>query len=156
HVLLFSGFFVLFIGTTLISIEHSAAAAIGRAANDPVFHKGVYFGVYEIVMDFAGVAMIAGCVMFLVRRLQGRGSFGRTPADVVILLALIAIGVTGYLVEALRIIHAQTPLPGLSPIGYACALIFVSSGVTAASAGQIHFVLWWAHAFLALAFIAWM
>src|SRR5829696_576153 len=45
HVLLFSGFFVLLIGTTLVGIEHVFADVLGRAADNPVFHKGVYFGV---------------------------------------------------------------------------------------------------------------
>jgi Fe-S oxidoreductase/nitrate reductase gamma subunit len=156
HVLLFSGFFVLFIGTTLIAVEHLAAAALGREPNNPVFHKGLYFGVYEFVMDVAGVALLTGCVMFLIRRWQGRGSFARSTADVAILLSLVAIGVTGFLVEGLRIIHVQTPLPALSPIGYACAMAFAGAGVTPESAAQIHLILWWVHAFLALAFIAQM
>ena len=56
HVLLFSGFFVLTIGTILISIEHVLADLLGRETGDPVFHKGVYFGVYELVMDTFGIA----------------------------------------------------------------------------------------------------
>src|SRR5689334_22607129 len=47
HVLLFSGFVVLTIGTTLVCIEHILADLLGRAPGDPVFHKGVYFGVFE-------------------------------------------------------------------------------------------------------------
>ncbi len=43
HVLLFSGFVVLLIGTTLIAIEHLLADALGRESNNPLFHKGVYF-----------------------------------------------------------------------------------------------------------------
>src|SRR3954471_5812887 len=156
HVLLFGGFLVLFIGTTLISVEHWLAAAIGRDSNHPVIHKGVYFGAYEFVMDVAGIALIAGCLMFLIRRWRNRGSFARSPADVGILVVLIAISVTGYFVEGLRIIHAQTPLPGLSPVGYACGAASASFGVTKASASAIHHVLWWTHAFLALAFIALM
>ena len=156
HVLLFSGFLVLLVGTTLISIEHLLADVLGRDAGNPVFHKGVYFGIYEIVMDVFGVALITGCVMFLVRRCRGVGSFARGPADVGILLALIAIGLTGYLVEGLRIIHVQTPYPGLSPVGYLCGTVFASLNVDRNAAGQIHFVLWWAHAVLALGFIAMM
>ena len=156
HVLLFSGFIILFIGTTLISIEHILADALGREPGNPVFHKGVYFGIYEVVMDVAGVALIAGCTMFLWRRWRAEGSFAHSRADVAILLVLIAIGVTGYLVEGLRIILAQTPLPGLSPVGYAFALGFTAVGVTPASAVQVHQALWWAHAFLALGFIALM
>ncbi|HJQ80113.1 MAG TPA: (Fe-S)-binding protein [Lacipirellulaceae bacterium] len=156
HVLLFSGFVVLLIGTTLIAIEHVLADALGREPNNPLFHKGVYFGVYEIVTDVFGLALIAGCVMFLARRWRNAGSFARSPADVGILIALIAISITGYLVEGLRILFAQTPLPGLSPIGYLCALSFAAAGLNLETAAAFHFALWWAHAFVALGFIALM
>src|SRR5262245_65167449 len=81
HLLLFSGFIVLLIGTTLIAIEHVLADLLGRAPDDPVFHKGIYFGVYEIVMDVFGIALIVGCAMFLYRRGRNEGSFARSPAD---------------------------------------------------------------------------
>jgi hypothetical protein len=42
HVLLFSGFAVLLIGTTLVAIEHLLADVLGREPTNPVFHKGVY------------------------------------------------------------------------------------------------------------------
>ncbi|QDT74162.1 heterodisulfide reductase-related iron-sulfur binding cluster [Lacipirellula limnantheis] len=156
HVLLFSGFFVLLIGTTLVAIEHILADLLGRPASDPVFHKGLYYAVYELVTDSFGVAFLVGCTMFLVRRLRGAGSFAKTPADVGMLVLLIVIGVTGYVVEGLRIIHAATPLPGLSPVGYVTASLFTAAGVDQAGAGRLHFALWWFHAALALGFIAWM
>jgi len=157
HVLLFSGFFVLLIGTTLIAIEHLLADILGREPTNPLFHKGIYFGVYEIVMDTFGIALIAGCTMFLIRRWRGAGSYARGPADVAILLALIIISLTGYAVEGLRIINAQTPLPGLSPVGYLCAIAFTGAGVVGPqSAAHYHFALWWLHAALALGFIALM
>jgi Fe-S oxidoreductase/nitrate reductase gamma subunit len=156
HVLLFSGFFVLLIGTTLVAIEHILADLLGRPASDPVFHKGLYYAVYELVTDSFGVAFLVGCTMFLVRRLRGGGSFAKTQADEGMLVLLIVIGVTGYVVEGLRIIHAATPLPGLSPVGYVTANLFTAAGVDQAGAGRLHFALWWLHAALALGFIAWM
>jgi len=156
HVLLFSGFFVLLIGTTLVAIEHILADLLGRPASDPVFHKGLYYAIFELVTDSFGVAFLVGCTMFLVRRLRGGGSFAKTPADVGMLALLIVIGVTGYMVEGLRIIHAATPLPGLSPVGYVTASLFTAAGVDQAGAGRLHFALWWFHAALALGFIAWM
>ena len=156
HVLLFSGFFVLLVGTTLVAIEHILADLLGRPASDPVFHKGLYYAVYELVTDSFGVPFLVGCTMFLVRRLRGAGSFAKAPADVGMLVLLIVIGVTGYVVEGLRIIHAATPLPGLSPVGYVTASVFTAAGVDQAGAGRLHFALWWFHAALALGFIAWM
>jgi Fe-S oxidoreductase/nitrate reductase gamma subunit len=154
HVLLFSGFIVLLIATILIGIEHWSADLLGRERTNPLFHKGVYFGVYELVSDTFGVAFLAGCVLFLARRLRGMGSFARSRVDVFILLLLIAIGVTGYVVEGLRIIYAQTPLPGLSPVGYLFASSLRGVGVTNESAGVVHRALWWSHSLLALGFIA--
>lgn len=156
HLLLFSGFFVLLIGTTLVCVEHVFADLMGRAPGNPVFHKGIYFGVYEVVMDIFGIALIAGCLMFLVRRWRGEGSFGRTPADVAILIVLAVIGITGYFVEGLRIIYAQTPMPGLSPVGYLCARGFAAMGIGSAQATTIHFGVWWFHGLLALGFVALM
>ena len=40
HLLLFSGFVILLIATTLVAIEHWAADLLGREPTDPVFHKG--------------------------------------------------------------------------------------------------------------------
>jgi Fe-S oxidoreductase/nitrate reductase gamma subunit len=154
HKLLFSGFFVLLVGTALVAIEHVVADLLGREPSSPVFHKGVYFGAYELVMDAFGVAFLLGCAMFLVRRLRSGESFARTRADVVILVLLIAIGITGYVVEGLRIVLASTPLAGLSPVGYVAATLFRAGGVDAASAATWHFALWWGHAALALGFIA--
>ena len=54
---LFSGFLVLLVATTLIAIEHVLADLLGRAPTDPVFHKGIYFGIFELVTDTFGVAL---------------------------------------------------------------------------------------------------
>src|SRR3954468_10241275 len=141
HVLLFSGFIVLTIGTILICIEHVLADLLGRAPGDPVFHKGMYFGFYELVMDTFGLAFLAGCFMFLGRRIRGIGSFARGPTDMATLILLIAIGVSGYIIEGLRIIREQTPSPGLSPVGYLCALGFGGAGINRESVAPLHFAL---------------
>jgi hypothetical protein len=65
HKLLFSGFFVLLVGTTLVAIEHVLADLLGREPDNPVFHKGVYFGVFEVTMDAFGIAFLVGCTMLL-------------------------------------------------------------------------------------------
>lgn len=156
HKLMFWGFVVLLIGTTLVAIEHILADLLGHEPNNPVFHKGVYFGVYELTLDAFGIAFLVGCTTLLVRRLRGEGSFARSGADIGVLVLLIAIGVTGYVVEGLRIVLADTPLPGLSPVGYLAARGFQLAGLDAAGAASWHFALWWGHAALALGFIALM
>ncbi len=154
HVLLFSGFVVLLIGTTLIAIEHLLAAALGREAHDPVFHKGAYYAVFEVAMDSFGIAFLVGIVLFAWRRLKRPSSLGHNSADWIILVLLLAIGVTGYLIEGLRIIHEQTHLPGFSFVGLACAQMWKALGTTADGASTLHLGLWWLHAALALGLIA--
>ena len=159
HRLLFYGFLVLTIGTLLIAIEHVAASAAGRSSTDPLFHKGTYFAIYELVMDIFGLALLVGCGWFLLRRTSRAGekeSIGRHWTDRLLLFALLLIGLSGYLVEGLRILWAVTPQPGYSPAGLLAARGFeaIGVGVTAASARAAHFALWWCHAVMALGLIA--
>jgi Fe-S oxidoreductase/nitrate reductase gamma subunit len=162
HLLLFSGFIVLTIGTMLIAIEHLAASAAGRLPNDPLFHKGTYFAIYELVMDIFGVAMLVGCCWFLVRRAAPAGdgnsdtaaSIGRHWTDQLVLAALLLLGLSGYLVEGLRIVWDQTPQPGFSVVAVSLKKKFQAIGVNIPGAESIHFVLWWCHAVMALTLIA--
>jgi Fe-S oxidoreductase/nitrate reductase gamma subunit len=154
HLLLFGGFGVLFVGTLLIAIEHYAAAAMGREPTNPLFHKGVYFAIFEVVLDTAGLALLIGCAWFIKRRWRGDSSVGHHWLDGLVLGTLVLLGVTGYLAEGLRIIHEQTPQPGFSYVGLGVARIFELCGITRGGAATVHFALWWTHAVLALGFIA--
>ena len=154
HGLLFGGFGVLFIGTVLIAIEHYSATLVGREATNPLFHKGLYFTIYEFVLDTAGIALLVGCGWFLMRRWQGKSSIGRQALDWWVLGILVLLGVTGYLTEGLRIIREQTPLAGFSYVGLVSARLFELLGMTRGRADAVHFGLWWTHTILALSFIA--
>ena len=153
HRLLFVGLSVLFIGTLLIAVEHVLEDLLGRAPDNPVFHKGLYYAIYEFTLDAFGIVMLLGCLLFLARRWRGNSSIAQTPLDWLVLLGLLAIGLSGYFVEGLRIIHSQTPLPGISFVGYVVARGLEAGGVQQESAGQWHVLLWWGHALLALGLI---
>ena len=136
HRLLFRGFLVLFIGTLLIAVEHVLADLLGREPTNPLFHKGIYYAIYEVTLDLFGLAMLAGTILFMVRRAQIGGSIARIALDWLVLASFLAIGLSGYVLEGLRIIQAQTPKPGLSFVGYAIAQILQTLGMTLQSAGQ--------------------
>jgi Fe-S oxidoreductase/nitrate reductase gamma subunit len=154
HVLLFSGFMILFIGTVLLFIEHGLATLLGRAPTEPLFHKGIYYAAYEFVMDTFGLLLLAGCVLFVIRRTQRPKTLGHNWLDWYVLSTLVVLGVTGYFVEGLRIIRDEPPWPGLSFVGWLCARVFQAGGVTVESAATIHFLLWWLHALVALGLVA--
>ena len=154
HRLLFWGFGVLFIGTLLVAVEHYGAAALGRPATDPIFHKGLYYAIFELTLDAAGIAMMVACVWFATRRLRGDSSMAHRASDWFVLGSLFFLGLTGYMTEGARIIREDTQLAGLSFVGYGFAKLFVAIGVTPDSVSTLHFGLWWVHAIAALALIA--
>jgi len=154
HQALFGGFLVLLLGTILLAIEHVAARLLGRLPGAPVFHKGLYYAIFEVAMDVAGVALLFGCALFAQRRWQGGKRIGRAWHDWLVLGLLLSIGATGFAVEGLRMVHAPTAWPGVSPVGYATASVLQRLGVAIATAGTGHRAMWWCHAIFALALIA--
>lgn len=154
HLLLFSGFVVLLIGTLLIAIEHLLADLLGRPPNHPVFHYGLYYILYEFILDTFGLALIVGCVIFLWRRMARPASLDQRPLDVVVLLCLLFLGVSGYVVEGLRILVADTQQPGCSFVGLGVARLLELGGVDAPRSAPLHLTLWWLHAVPALVLVA--
>jgi Fe-S oxidoreductase len=145
HLLLFSGFAVLAIGTTLLTIDHWGPIR---------FHRGLYYLLYEATMDFFGILLIVGLLLALRRRASGRpASLSHSPADVAMLLLLLGIAVTGYLVEAFRLQWAGVPAEWArwSPVGHALAGLLAPMAPVAPAA---HKALWWLHALLIAAFFA--
>ena len=154
HRMLFWGFFALLIGTILVGIEHYGSALAGNEANEPLFHKGVYFIIYEITLDTFGLLMIGGAMWFAFRRMRRDSSIEHRTADWLVLSSIIVLGVTGYLIEGLRIIREDTAMPGISYVGYGCSKLFATAGVNQANVSSVHFNLWWAHSIIAFGFIA--
>lgn len=154
HVLLFTGFVVLFIGTVLVAVEHVLQDLGGREATDPVFHHGLYYAIYEVTLDLFGLAFIAGCLLFAWRRATRPGSIEQKDLDWAVLGAFAVIGVTGYLIEGARILREDTPLPGLSCVGYVVSRLYLWAGVRPSQVDALHLNLWWFHAVLSLGTIA--
>ena len=99
HMLLFSGFVVLTIGTTLLAIAYDGPY---------YFHHGWYYLIYELTMDVFGVAFITGCLLAMYRRaFQRKPSLGHNRSDWWLLGLLLSLGVTGFAVEALRMYYTQ-------------------------------------------------
>ncbi|HEY1582246.1 MAG TPA: heterodisulfide reductase-related iron-sulfur binding cluster [Chthoniobacterales bacterium] len=145
HLLLFSGFIVLFIGTTLLAI----------ASDGPYyFHHGWYYLIYELTMDVFGVAFCLGCLLAMYRRAFVRKpSLGHNWRDWWLLSVLLAIGLTGFLVEALRLHFTQVQpwLAHWSSVGWLIELTLLR-GLDLHTAQTLHLATWWAHAILVTAF----
>jgi heterodisulfide reductase subunit C/nitrate reductase gamma subunit len=151
HVAFFAGFMMLLLGTTLLEINH-IAELISRNLS---FHRGSYYVAYELTLDVFGILFLAGCGFFLVRRLRLPPSAGHRASDWWVLGTFIAIGVTGYLVEALRIVWQRPEgiAAHCSPVGLWLARQFFA-GLTEPAARSAHLAVWWLHAVLVFAFLA--
>jgi len=147
HLLLFSGFVVLTIGTTLLGI----------ATDGPYnFHHGWYYLIYELTMDVFGVAFIIGCVLAMYRRaFRRKPSLGHNWRDWWLLGVLLSLGVTGFVVEALRMHYTQVqpPIAHWSVVGWLIETTLLGR-VDVSSAQSMHLAAWWLHAILVAAFIA--
>jgi len=93
HIILFAGFMILFLGTTMLEIDH-LASGISEALK---FHKGTYYVIYEFTLDVFGLLFLAGCIYFLWRRTRRPASLGHRATDWYVLGSFLAIGITGYL-----------------------------------------------------------
>ncbi len=147
HLLLFSGFVVLTIGTTLLAI----------ADDGPYyFHHGWYYLIYELTMDIFGVAFIVGCLLAMYRRaFKRKPSLGHNRSDWWLLGVLLSLGITGFAVEALRLHYTQVQ-PGLARWSIVGWLIEVNllRGIDVATAQTMHLAAWWGHAILVAVFFA--
>ena len=150
HIVMFAGFMMLFLGTTMLEIDH-LASGISEALH---FHKGTYYVIYEFTLDVFGLLFLVGCIYFLWRRTRRPSSLGHRATDWYVLGSFITIGVSGYLLEGLRMAWQQPTgiAAQCSPVGKLVAQWF--SGLSNADARTAHFAVWWFHAILVFGFIA--
>lgn len=149
HVSMYVGFMALFVGTVLLEADN----ILSHIYEGLKFHQGTYYIVYEFTLDVLGLLFLLGTLFFLGRRLVKPPSLGHRATDWYVLLGFLAMGVTGYLVEALRILWQQPTGIGAhcSPVGLWLAN-WLNLGE--AEARQSHFLVWWIHSFLVFGFIA--
>ena len=152
HGLIFFAFFVLIWG-----------AAIDATS----FYTGVHlpgkgYLAFSFIMDLFGLFAIVGCILAIDRRyikkpdrLGYKGTPDNRPEDAIVLGLILAIMVTGYIVEGIRIVATgNSDFEKWSFIGYMVGQFFV--GINVDTLKISHKVLWWGHAFLAFGFIAYI
>ncbi|MCX5823357.1 MAG: heterodisulfide reductase-related iron-sulfur binding cluster [Deltaproteobacteria bacterium] len=156
HGLIFFGFFVLIFGAAFDATEFHIAEPLGWA-----FLRGMVYIGFSFLMDLFGVAVLIGVLLAIYRRYVQRpdrlgyqGKPDNTPDDVIVLLFILGIIVTGFIIEALRIRVTYPPWEVWSFGGWFLAKAF--TGVDPGTAKILHKLFWWIHAFLALGFIAYI
>jgi len=147
---IFFGTLVLFIGTVIVFIDYD----ILRFFSVEVL-RGVNYLVFEVVLDVFGAFFIVGLVLAIWRRLVTRPAYLENRKwDYAILAGLLYIGVTGFVVEGLRLAMKPVPWEGWSIFGNLLAGGFRVAGVSASNSEGIYQALWLSHALVAFILIA--
>lgn len=173
HGLIFFGFVLLFIGTATITLEYDILQPLFGVK----FWYGNFYLLFSLVLDLAGLGVIAGLIYMMYRRKwlnlpkldykrvdrqEGDPDFDRSEyrrEDWAFLWSFILIGITGFILEATRLVWLSDSANVWdyrfwSPVGAMLAHIMQALGLTADGAGSFRPVLWWFHGLLSLTFIA--
>src|SRR5438477_12507778 len=107
HLFIFLGFVFLFIGTLIVLLE----ADIARPYFGISFYQGTFYVVYKLVINLFGFLFLVGLLMAVYRRYgQKLPKFRRNLSDDAIVLGiLLFLGLTGFLLEALRLSATRDP-----------------------------------------------
>jgi Fe-S oxidoreductase/nitrate reductase gamma subunit len=140
HLLIFWGFLLLLIGTTVLAIHHYLFA----------FLTGTPYLIFSIAMEVAGIILVAGIIWALVRRyIQRVPRLERRIEDAIVPTWFLLAGLTGFALEGLRLAYEQPAWGKWSFAGGWIGGIFSPSMAEAA-----YPALWWGHTLLSLSLIA--
>jgi Fe-S oxidoreductase len=173
HGLIFLGFVLLFVGTSTITLEYDILEPMFGVK----FWYGSFYLLFSLVLDLAGLGLIVGLIYMMYRRKwlnlpkldykrvdrqEGDPDFDRSQyrrEDWAFLWSFILIGITGFILEATRLIWLSGR-PEVwdyrlwSPVGAFLAQIMQTLGLASENAGAFRPYLWWFHGLLSLTFIA--
>lgn len=148
HVLIFSGFAVLFIGTLVVMIHEDLGLRIMQGK--------FYLYFQSLALDVFGLLSIIGLLMVVCRRSFFKPKrLDNTWQDAGMAALLLVILLTGFIVEGLRIVATQDPWANWSPVGFFVGRFFTAF-VPMEAFRPLHALLWWVHLLLVFGLIAWM
>jgi len=173
HALIFFGFALLFIATAIITLEYDIVAPLTGIR----FWYGSFYLWFSLIVDIAGLALITGLLYMMYRRkwlalpkldyarpdrTAEEPDYDRSwyrREDWLFLWALILISITGFLLEADRLVWLRHNAEvwdyrWWSPAGSLLAYIMQGLGLSPENAASFRYVLWWLHGLLAFTFIA--
>lgn len=138
HALIFFGMFALFVGTTIVGIEHYGSGLFG----EHWFYKGGFYLLCKTTLDLFGLGLLIGTGMAILRRSAARPrSLGHGWQDSAFLALLFGTTLTGFLLEGAGIAADpnRTAFAAYSPIGHLFSLPL--QGISAV----MYAVIWWVH-----------
>ena len=141
HLFIFWGFVILFVGTIIVLLE----ADIARPYFGFSFYQGTFYIIYKLIINLFGLLFLIGLLMAVYRRyLQHLPKFRRSLSDDAIVLGiLLFLGLSGFLLEALRLSATRDPAAPIHWVAYPLTLVL--NGVDPSVLAGAHAVTWWSH-----------
>ncbi|MEZ5525190.1 MAG: heterodisulfide reductase-related iron-sulfur binding cluster [Pseudomonadales bacterium] len=173
HMMIFYGFAICVIATGLITLQED----ITKPLTGITFWYGSFYLWFSLTVDIAGVALISGLLYMMYRRKwmalpkldykrpdrspedPDYNRMKYTREDWAFLWSLIIIAITGFFLEAIRLVWLQGD-PTVynyrwwSPVGNVIAEVIKGLGMGPEGAATTRMFLWWFHGLIALTFIA--
>ena len=166
HLLIFYGFVVLFIGTSILAFQDDFAEPV---LGYTFFKDWFYLG-YSAFLDVFGVALVVGLTVMAVKRgivrpfrLDYRrpdrepGEYSRRTyviGDWTFVGILFFLALTGFLLEAFRVAELNPSFEKWAPFGWLLGRGLRDIGLDGDAAQTAHFALWWVHGVFALGFVS--
>ncbi len=174
HMMIFYGFIVFFIGTTIVAIEYDFTRKLDEhfGTHLAFWHGDFYLG-YSLFLDLMGVVFFMGLAIAYYRRFVLKPKHLETSVDDLRILGLFGvIALTGFLMEGARIALLDEPFRAWSPVAnvIACGLTAVFGEPGAPTGirpfdqspfwhtplGYFHNTFWWIHMVVVFGFIAYI
>lgn len=148
HRVIVWGMLVLLMATIVVMIEYDLHVDVMQG---PFY---LYF--QSLLVDLFGLVVLIGLLMAAYRRWKdAEPQLVRGWESNLILAALLAIVISGYLLEGWRIAATDDPWGAWSPVGYMVAKLSLAH-YSVAALKQAHQVTWWLHLLIVYALIAWV
>lgn len=150
HAVLAWGFFLLFCGTALATLDWD----VGHYVFDAQFLRGNFYLAYKFVLDCAGLAVLIALALGAARRWSKGSGLPGDARFVCAYLSLAFIVLTGFLVEGIRLAATMPAWSVYSPVGHLVAQALLGCGLTETGLRSLHVWIWTIHGISSLAFIA--
>jgi heterodisulfide reductase subunit C/nitrate reductase gamma subunit len=151
HGPLFYGFLVLAIYTTVIFIQDDVFPLF----TSYTFLQGNAYLTFELLGDTFGIAYVFGLAVAVYRRFVKKLDKLETVLDDYFVVAmLIWIGISGFMIEALRLIIQPVAWADFSPVGNALSGALGAVPGLISNAPILYQGFWWAHMFSVMLLIA--
>lgn len=140
HSLIFYSFAVLIITTAVVALDYDFGTS---------FFKGWVYVALTVGAELAGLLILVGCGIALYRRYVIKPpTLMNKASDGLAIVLLLALVLTGFLVEGLRMATTVDRWYYLSPVGYVFSFLFF--GISPETGMVLHKGFWWFHTLLAM------